>query len=331
MTVAARTLGIGLVGCGWVGRDFVAPALGAAERAHGAALYDPRPEAREAVAARVPGARVHDDLGELLADPGVDAVYVAVPNHRHPEVVEAAAAAGRHVLCEKPMAADLAGAERIVAACADAGVRYATAFDQRFHPAHAALGALIADGALGMVTAARIVYACWLPPGWAADNWRVDPVRAGGGALLDLAPHGLDLVQVLLGAPIEELAALRQSRVFGYAVEDGAMLIARLAGGALATLHVAYNHPETLPRRRLEVVGTAGLAVATDTLGQEAGGRLVVSDASDGASREVAFDAQRSPFTAQLDAFAAAVLDEETFPYLPAHDLHTMRLIEPWR
>ncbi len=323
MTVAAPAVRFALLGCGWVARDYVAPALAGSALAEATALFDPDPAARAAVGALLPGARGCEDLAAALA--GADAVYVAAPNHRHPALVEAAAAAGVHVLCEKPMADTLAGAERMVAACERAGVTYATAFDQRFHPAHVALRELIAEGALGTVTTIRIAYTCWLPPDWAPDNWRADPARAGGGALLDLAPHGVDLVQVLLGEPVETLHALKQRRVHAYPVDDGAVLHARTAGGVLAALHVAYNVPEHVPRRRLEVIGTRATAVATDTMGQDPGGTLTV----DGSP--VPFDAGRSPFAAQLDAFAAALRDGPAFPHPPGHDLHTMRLLEPWR
>ena len=328
-TVAATAppivLRFGIAGCGWVARDFVAPALAEATRATAVACFDPDP------LARLPGLRAHASLRALVTDPHVDAIYVATPNHAHADVVEAAAAAGKHVLCEKPMAATLAQAERIAAACRRAGVVYATAFDQRFHPAHVALRALVAAGELGTVTAARIVYACWLGPDWADDNWRADPSRAGGGALLDLAPHGLDLLQTLLGSPLEDLVALKQRRVHPYPVDDGAALAARFEDGTLATLHVAYNHPETLPRRRLELVGTEGLAVATDTMGQTPGGSLRIHPAGTSQTpRDVPF-AAGSPFTAQLDAFAAAVLDGRA-PFGGAdHDLKLMAKLEPWR
>ncbi len=317
-------LRFGVAGCGWVTRDFVAPALSEATYATGVASFDPDP------AARLPELRAHASLLALVADPEVDAVYVATPNDAHAGVVEDAAAAGKHVLCEKPMAATLEQAERMAFACAEAGVVYATAFDQRFHPAHVALRELVAAGELGTVTAARVVYACWLGPDWASDNWRADPERAGGGALLDLAPHGLDLLELLLDSDLEELVALKQHRVHSYAIDDGAALAARFADGTLATLHVAYNHPETLPRRRLEIVGTGGLAVATDTMGQTPGGSLRLQSADGGPSREVPFGAS-SPFTAQLDAFASAVLDGRPPAHGPDHDLRLMRLLEPWR
>lgn len=320
-------LGWGIAGCGWVARDYVGPAIQASSNGLLVAAFDPDARARARAEAAFDVVATHD-LDAFLASPSLGAVYVASPNHAHRALVEAASRAGKPVLCEKPMATTLGDARAMVEACARAGVPYATAFDQRFHPAHRALRGVIAEGRLGTVTAVRIVYACWVDASWAADNWRVDPGRAGGGALFDLAPHGLDLASFLLGARLEEVAAMGQSRVHDYAVEDGAMLLARTEGDALVQLHVAYNCPETLPRRRLEVVGTKGQAVATDTMGQTAGGTLVVTDARTGEAQAVDVPgAERSPFLNQVEAFADCVLHGRAFPFAPEHDLHIMALL----
>ena len=223
-------LGWGIAGCGWVARDFVGPAIQASVNGELVGLYDPNPLSRNR-AKQLFACPTYDDLDAFLAVPGLGAVYVAAPNHAHRALVEAAAAAGKPVLCEKPMSTNLADAEGMVAACHRAGVRYATAFDQRFHAAHRALAELVGEGLLGTVTAIRIVYACWLPANWAGDNWRIDPRRAGGGALIDLAPHGLDLASYLLGEGLQDVAAMGQARVHRYAVEDGALVMARSQSG----------------------------------------------------------------------------------------------------
>ena len=326
-----KRLNWGISGFGWVARDYVGPAIQASANGRLAALFDPDPVSRRRGEALF-GVPASGELQAFLATPGLGAVYVAAPNHAHRALVEAAAGAGLPVLCEKPMATTYADAKAMVDACAQAGVRYATAFDQRFHPAHQALAALVAEGRLGIVTAVRIVYACWLPADWggsgAGDNWRIDPRRAGGGALMDLAPHGLDLASYLLGEPLVDVAAMGQARVHHYQVEDGALLMARSRSGAMVQMHVAYNCPETLPRRRLEVVGTAGQVVATDTMGQTAGGTLELIDAATGVAQAVPVPgAERSPFLNQVEAFAEAVGGNGGFPFPADADLHTMALL----
>jgi len=321
-------VGWGIVGYGWVARDYMAP--GVRQAGHRlVAVCDPNPACREAAAAE--GARTHSDLAAFLADPEVEAVYVATPNHLHREAVEALARAGKAVLCEKPMAAGLSDAEAMVHAVEAGGIFYGTAFDQRHHPAHRLMAQRIAAGDLGTVTTVRIVYACWLGRDWSAagqPNWRIDSVQAGGGALIDLAPHGIDLIDFLLGEPLTTITALTQSRVQDYAVDDGALLIGRTERGALASLHVAYNCPDALPRRRLEVVGTKGLLVAENTMGQTPGGSLTFHDGATGRTEAVAFDGEASPFTEQVRAFGSALRNPaERAAYSAARDLHTMRLV----
>ena len=327
-------VGWGIVGCGWVARDYVAPAIRAAQNGRLVALCDPDEVALRAIARDASSAARFRELDDLLACDGVDAVYVATPNHLHPEIVRAAAAAGKQVLCEKPMARTVAEAETMVAACERAGVQYATAFDQRFHAAHRRLRRLIADGELGTVTCIRIHYACWTPPEWAPDalsldNWRADPERAGGGAMIDLAPHGLDLTQYLLDEPLTEIACLLQRRVFPYPVDDGATLIGRSASGVLLSHTVAYNRPDTFPRRVLEVIGDRGRALALNTMGQTPGGTLTLTDLSGEERRvQVAPHEDRSPFLNGIEAFGWSVLTGTPFPFAPEMDLHTTRLLE---
>ena len=315
----------GVIGCGWVARDYGAAGLRTAGEV--VAACDRSADAARAVC---PEGFVTGDPAELAARPEVEAVYVATPNHVHAEGVLACAAAGKAVLCEKPIAHTTEDARRIVAACHEAGVVYATAFDQRWHPAHVAMRRLIGEGAVGTVTQCRIHYACWLPPDWSPDgsdhdNWRADPGRAGGGAAIDLAPHGLDLLATLLGRDWGDLHALTQRAVHDYPVDDGAVLVGPL-GPALASLHVAYNCPDAVPRRRLEVVGTGGSLVATNTMGQTPGGALEHFTAG-GERRVVGFDAGASPFAEQAKWFASLVRGEDVERFEPAADLRRHELL----
>jgi len=301
----------GLVGAGWVARDFVIPAFRQASNAELVVVAD-----------RTPGYPTFDELLGLK----IDAVYIATPNDSHAELTIRAAAVGKHVLCEKPMATTYADAETMVQACAGAEVQYATAFDQRFHPAHIQLQRSIAAGALGTVTSARIHYACWLPQDWSGDNWRVNRQRAGGGAFIDLAPHGIDLLQYVLGKEMLELQCIKQQCVFDYEVDDGAVAIGRMAGGQLCSLQVAYNCPDAFPRRTLEILGTEAMIMARNTMGQTPGGTVEMVTHS-GEQRLIAFETERSPFLNQIEAFSQCLLDGVPFPFSPECDLHTMELV----
>ena len=325
-------LGWAIIGCGWVARDYVVPAIHASRNGRLVVACDR--DAQSLASLGGEGYARTCRVDEAIANAAVDAVYVATPNDSHAAVVSAVAAAGKHVMCEKPIAQCSAAARAMVADCEAAGVRLATAFDQRFHAAHIALADLVRQGRLGIVTQVRLHYACWLPRDWSADNWRVDAARAGGGAVIDLAPHGLDLLETVLGERIEQLVCLTQRRVHDYAVEDGGVLLARLSSGTLASLHVAYNCPETYPRRTLELIGTKARVVALDTMGQTAGGTLTLTDAASGLEQRLPVVDDRCPFMLQVEAFADAVLQQRPFAYPPERDLRLAVMLEEamsWR
>ncbi|WP_294192879.1 Gfo/Idh/MocA family oxidoreductase [uncultured Sphingomonas sp.] len=317
----------GIVGYGWVARDYMAPGIAAAGGVV-SAVADPSPASR--ARAEAAGLVAFDSVETMLAAGACDLVYVATPNDAHAAPVAACAAASVPVLCEKPIAATAQQAEAMAASLGN--TLYGTAFDQRHHPAHAAMADAIAAGDLGRPVAVRIVYACWVDPAWTPDggehdNWRADPVRAGGGAVIDLALHGLDLSERLLGEPLTDLSIQLQRRIHDYPVDDGGMLSGRTESGVLFQSHVAYNCAEVLPRRRLEVLGERGLLIATDTMGQTAGGTLVRRCGQSGEEMPVAFDAATSPFAAQAAAFMAAARGEP-HDFSMTRDLALMQLFD---
>jgi predicted dehydrogenase len=114
--------------------------------------------------------------------------------------------------------------------------------------------------------------------------------------------------------------------VHAYPVDDGAVLAGRTAGGVVFSGHVAFNTPDAFPRRRLEVVGTRAQLVAEDTMGQTAGGRLTLTDAT-GVAADVGFDTTTSPFAGQLAAFSAAVAGTTGWPWPLERDLRLHRLL----
>lgn len=146
--------------------------------------------------------------------------------------------------------------------------------------------------------------------------------------MIDLAPHGIDLLEMLLGDQWHQLHGLTQQRVQPYSVDDGAVLMGQFRGGALATLHVGYNCPDAYPRRTLELIGTKARALALDTMGQTPGGTLTLTDAVSGHATAVLLDDDRSPFIAQLESFSAAVLGGESYRFAAADDIRKCELLE---
>ncbi len=317
-------LKLGIVGFGWVARDYMVPAIRQSDRVVLTAVCS----ARSSDMADLPEeVQQFTSLAEMLRQAQIDAVYIATPNHLHCVQAVTCLEADRHVLCEKPMATTSEDAEAMVRAAQRTGKVYATAFDQRFHPAHQAIQQLIRNQLLGTITQVKIDYACWLPADWAPDNWRVDRSKAGGGAIIDLAPHGLDLLETLLNDRIVELTLYAQRAVHSYAVDDGGVLLLRFARGTLGTLHVGYNRPDAFPRRRLEIIGTERMLVAENTLGQDAGGTVRLYRAEGESGQRVPFDTKVSPFVQQIDHFAEQILSAATPQRTPEDDLRLFNLL----
>ena len=331
----ARRLGWGVVGCGWVARDYGAPGIEASANGRVAAVFDADPARRPGLASAVLGARGGPRSARASRRSWPTRASRPSTSPRRttgtPRSSRPAPRAGKHVLCEKPMATHPgrrpADGRRLRAGRGRSTRRPSTSGST---PPIAGSATWSPTGRLGVVSQARIHYACWLPADWAADNWRVDPRRAGGGALIDLAPHGVDLLAMLLGDEWETLVALTQRRVHGYAVDDGAVLAGRFRGGVVASIHVAYNCPDAYPRRPPGADRDPG-----DGPGDRHDGpdprRLARADRRGfGAAVAVAIDPgdDRSPFAAQAEAFAASVLGGRPYPFPPGRDLRNFALLE---
>lgn len=195
---------LGIVGLGYIARTHLAAAQTIPEVDIVAAT---RSRSAEAIVAEYPHLRIHDDTDALLEDPAVDGVIVCVPTFLHEQVVAAAARSGKHILCEKPIALNEAGAERIVDAARQAGVSLMIGQVLRFWPEYVRLRDLVREGAIGNV---RAVSAWRLAeyPAW--SDWFRDPAKSGG-CLLDLHIHDIDFLYWLCGAPTSVSASGVQS------------------------------------------------------------------------------------------------------------------------
>ncbi|MEJ5913727.1 Gfo/Idh/MocA family protein [Pseudokineococcus sp. 1T1Z-3] len=272
-------VGVALVGAGRIARMVHLPLLRDASTARLVAVVDADPAARAAAAAAAPGALVTADLHPVLARPDVAAVVVATPTHTHPQVALAALAAGKHVYVEKPLAAQLGPARRVLAAWeaqgAAAGLVAAVGHSFRFVPALVDLRQASRDGHLGLPVAVRGTFssAPRALPAWKQQR------ETGGGALLDLAVHHVDLVRWLLGAEVVGVRATIASRL---SADDTALLDLEVDGGPpvqlLATTSAAQGDV-------LEVLGSA----ATARVDRMRHPRLVLerADAAPGAAQRV--------------------------------------------
>ncbi len=248
---AAVPLGWGVIGAtSWVAQRAVLPAIVASPAAR---LVAAASERVDDVGARFGAERSHRSYAALLDDPAVEAVYVPLPNSLHRSWVERAAAAGKHVLCEKPLAPTAADAEAMANACAAAGVTVLEAYVTPHHPRARAIAALVASGRLGVPRFARAVFTGVLSR---RDDHRWRP-EMGGGALLDLGVYCVAPLLSAAGRAPEQLRAA--ACLTGSGVDASCSGWLDFGGGFAATLECSFDAPE---RQSLELVGAeAALAV----------------------------------------------------------------------
>ncbi|MGN6809251.1 MAG: Gfo/Idh/MocA family protein [Thermomicrobiales bacterium] len=294
----------GIIGAGDIAERVMAPAMRAAPHNTLVAVSRRDRAAAAAFAERHGAQRAYDSVEALLRDPEVDAVYIATPVARHCPDALAAAAHGKHILCEKPLALTIAEGEQMRAACAAAGVQFMTCFYQRFNARHRQIRELLAAGAIGQVTAAR-----WTFSGRSADRpgaWRQDPAQAGGGCYMDNASHCVDLLRFLLGEIIV-VSAFVDTLAARYAVEDTATSILRLASGAHAviTSYWSTGDPDDERNSRLEIFGTEGAIISTPLHDKFSRGRLTVATRAG----EQEYTYETSTHVALLEEFAAALAE----------------------
>ncbi|GAA1079774.1 Gfo/Idh/MocA family protein [Tsukamurella spumae] len=253
---------VAVVGCGNIALGFHIPAyLAADDRFRIVGIADPTPERLELgrVAAGLTQEQVHADVADLLARDDVDALDLCTPQHLHRDVAVAAARAGKHVLCEKPIAAVPADAEAMRVAAEEAGTVLAVVANYLFFPEVVALEEIIDSGELGEVRTVRVDMLGVLDlPGAAGyrPTWRHDPAQAGGGVLVDML-HGVYLAEAFLGARAERVSAFVDSATDGDAV-DGLALCRLEAGRRSALVNIGWG----MGQGGIAVEGRLGRAVA---------------------------------------------------------------------
>jgi predicted dehydrogenase len=322
--VSADVLRWGVVSTAKIGIDKVIPATSAAARCEVVAIAS-RDLGRAQVAASELGiTRAYGSYEDLLADPDVDAVYNPLPNHLHTEWTMAAARAGKHVLCEKPLATTTADAERMIEVCGAEGVLLMEAFMYRLHPTWEAVRGSVASGRIGELRAVQ----SWF------SYFNDDPgdirniVETGGGALYDIGCYCVNLSRMLFGAEPE--------RVRGSVLRDPVMGIDVLTSAILdfdegTATFTCSTRAE--PDQRVHIYGTEGrisveipFNIPPDRpthVSITAGGEPPVRPETE----VLTFD-PANQYTIQAERFADAVLDGDPVPIPPSDAIGNLRVIE---
>jgi len=261
-----RTIRWGLLGCGNVAQKRVATAIQQTPHCELLSVCRRDPLRLAAFRKATGVERSTTDAAKLLHDPDIDAVYIATPVDQHCPQTLQAAAAGKHVLVEKPMAMDVPQCEQMIAACTQADVRLGVAYYRRFYPIVQRIEELLRDQTIGTPLGVAAVTATPLAMQPGQDGyWRVDLSAGGGGPLMDVGSHRINVLLHLFGN-ITQVQAFCGNVAAQYEAEDSAVLLLRFETGLLGTLqcHFGADDPD-----EFVITGTRGRLIASPLNGDQ--------------------------------------------------------------
>jgi len=293
--------GWGLIGASTIARQHMVDAIRAQSGHYVQAVMSSKQERADTFASECGIPAAYDSVDALLADPKVQVVYISTTNELHFEQVMAAAAAGKHVLCEKPLALRQEDAIAMVQACRKAGVVMATNHHLRNATTHRKMRELIQQGAIGRPLFARVFHAVFLPPH--LQGWRLDKPQAGGGVILDITVHDIDTLRFTLNSELVEVVGMSQSASMAKeGLEDGVMAVMRFENGVVAQIHDAFTvkHAGT----GIEYHGELGSLIGRNVMTQQPIGEVLLRNAD---GEQVAPITHESLYARGVAAFCDAV------------------------
>jgi len=324
----------GVIGSGGIARRRTIPeGILPAPHAKLVAVYDINQEANEAVAHKFNAIATKSISALLKSD--IDAVYVASPVNLHLKHAKACAKAKKHVFCEKPLGLSVREAEQIVNLCRNAGVLLGTAYMMRFLAQHQAALQLIQEGKIGKPVYGRAQLSCWYPP--IKGAWRQDTKTGGGGSLMDMGSHCMDLLEMFFGH-VKRVSCFINNSIHAYPSEDSAIVSLYFENGAMATVDTFFCIPDNSSKNILELYGSNGSIIARGTIGQGDSGEMTtyLEEAGAGYDAKQARNAGTglaikpiavNTYKAEIEEFSCAILEKRE----PLNDdikgLHSQRLI----
>jgi len=327
----------GVIGCGGIADRRTLPGMMLADNAELIAVMDANKAAADACREKYNAKYAFDKMEDVLAIDEIQAVYIASPVFCHKEQAMAAADAGKDILIEKPVGLTSAEAEEIAAYCEAKGVKMGVGFMMRFHAYHQAMKEIVSSGKIGEVVSARAQLTCWYPE--MENCWRQDMKLSGGGAMMDMGVHCVDLIRYITGLEVVEAAGICGNQVFKYSVEDAGGVIMRLSNGAVAYVDANFNIPDAAAKCKIEFYGTKGSIFAQGTISQVEGGEIEVLCTGDA----LGYDANQNRdevaplevnvefgnmYTKEIESFGRAVAGEAEVAITAADAIASQKVIE---
>ena len=317
------SLGWGIIGIGSHADLKIAPAMDLADDSRLVSVYS-RDQARaDDFAARHGADAACNDFDSLLADSRVDAVFICSPNHLHAPQTIRAAAAGKHVLAEKPMATTISDAAAMIDACRDHGVTLGLGFELRFHPAHLWAKQVIGDGTIGHIRLAR---AQWgrgnrgepehLPRTGLREWWETPEMIGDASVLVGLGVHVFDLMRFLLREDVVEVVAMTDGQTERQPLEHIATIALRMGSGTIAQVMCGRMLPDT--QNDLGLYGSDGRFATRESVWEARLGQAEIVSASQEESRSFEYN-YLANFVDELNDFRSA-LEHDRAPAATGED-----------
>ena len=318
----------GVIGCGGIARKRTLPGFLLAENSECVAVVSASASTVDAVAEEFHIGKRYYSVDELLADPQIDAVYIASPLRNHKEQIIAAAKAGKHILCEKPMCLTVEDEKEMEKFCREQGVKLGVGFMMRFHGAHEEMKRIIASGGIGEIVSAYAVFNSDYPAN--EKLWRQSKANSAGGAMMDMGIHCIDLLRYISGMDAQLVTAVCGNQIHKYPdVEDAGTVVMRMDNGAIFTVQANFNIPDAVGGCSFMIMGRTGSLTAMNTVGQTSTGTLYHVDLSSGSaeSRVIPYSTDNM-YARELDAFSKAIIGDTLPPVGAGECIKDQSIIE---
>ncbi|MCI8374708.1 MAG: Gfo/Idh/MocA family oxidoreductase [Lachnospiraceae bacterium] len=331
----------GVIGAGGIADRRTIPGMMLAENAELVAVMDISEELSESIRQKYGAKRAYTSEEELLKDPEVDVVYIATPIVVHAKQAKLAADYGKHILIEKPLAMTSEEGEEVLRYCAEKGVQIAAGFMMRFGAHVMNMKEAIAQQKIGTVVSGYSQFTLWLP--YEPGNWRQCKAKAGGGCMMDMAVHVIDLMEYITGMRVTKVGSFNENVAFSdhpeYDVEDTSTIMMRMENGAQFVVQTNFNIPDEAAKWRLEFFGTKGRLLGDTMIGQVDGGTLnavfIEKNVAYNATQDHDDDAGvqlegefGNMYTREIESFSDSILNGKPLK-VPASDaVHVQRIME---
>ena len=314
----------GVIGAGGIADRRTMPGMMLARNAEIIAVMDVNESILDGLKQKYNAKYAYNNADDLIANPEVEAVYIATPVVFHAEQAVKAARAGKHVLMEKPIAMSVEEGRQVIKDIDATGVKSACGFMMRFGALNMKMKELIEQGILGQVVSAKAQFTCWYPD--MPNCWRQQKKNGGGGAFVDMGVHCIDLIQHILNTEADKVSALIDTKTFKYEVDDSASVLMRLKNGCNAYVEANFNIPDKAAKWRLEFYGTKGCMIAHDTIHQLDTGSVEVT-LDDGSVLNVAADFGNM-YTKEVESFSDSILNDTPVEVPLADGVQVQEIVE---